>query len=107
GGIGQCGGSGGRELGGESVGTCAEARTQSHIGWVPPLRVALARRRSVTSAAGPTSHFTLPTRYLPAPSPARFLRCHGFSTPVVGERVCAWRQGQMTKGKLGAPLAER
>src|SRR5699024_8502520 len=52
GGIGQCGESGGRERDGESGGTCAEARTQSHIGSVPPLRGALARRRSVTSVAG-------------------------------------------------------
>src|SRR5699024_8685272 len=57
GGIGQCGESGGRERDGESGGTCAEARTQSHIGSVPPLRGALARRRSVTSVAGPTGHF--------------------------------------------------
>src|SRR5699024_6545755 len=67
GGIGQGGESGGRERDGESGGTCAEARTQSHIGSVPPLRGALARRRSVTSAAGPTGHFTLPARYLRAP----------------------------------------
>src|SRR5699024_795330 len=67
GGIGQCGESGGRERDGESGGTCAEARTQSHIGSVPPLRGALARRRSVTSVAGPTGHFTLPARYLRAP----------------------------------------
>src|SRR5699024_2610287 len=53
GGIGRCGESGGRERDGESGGTCAGARTQSHIGSVPPLRGALARRRSVTSVAGP------------------------------------------------------
>src|SRR5699024_12137335 len=73
----------------------AQRRERSRIGSVPPLRGALARRRSVTSVAGPAEHLTLPALYF---------RAHGVGAQGVRARVCAWGHDPVAGGTLGVPL---